>query len=86
MWKVKCKVVPMVIGTLWAVTPKLKEWLQQIPGTKSEVSVKKSAALGTAKILNQKPRSLRVYLRKYDTNQTNWLLLRLVCIFLKLRY
>lgn len=34
-----------------AVTPKLEEWLQQVPGTTSELSVQKSAALGTAKIL-----------------------------------
>ncbi|KAF7655229.1 hypothetical protein LDENG_00059120 [Lucifuga dentata] len=39
MWKVKSTVVPVVIGTLGAVTPKLGEWLQQIPGTTSEVSV-----------------------------------------------
>ncbi|KAF7665893.1 hypothetical protein LDENG_00129980 [Lucifuga dentata] len=50
-WKVKSKVVPVVIGALGAVTPKLGEWLQEIPGTTSEVSVQKSAVLGTAKIL-----------------------------------
>ena len=49
--KVKAKVVPVVIGALGAVTPKLEEWLQQIPGTTSELSVQKSAVLGTAKIL-----------------------------------
>ncbi|KAF7645372.1 hypothetical protein LDENG_00205860, partial [Lucifuga dentata] len=56
-WKVKSKVVPMVIGALRAVTPKLGEWLQEIPGTTSEVSVQKSAVLGTAKIL-QNPQTL----------------------------
>ncbi|XP_055359974.1 uncharacterized protein LOC129603341 [Betta splendens] len=30
-WKVKATVVPVVIGALGAVTPKLEEWLQQIP-------------------------------------------------------
>ena len=49
-WKVKAKVVPVVIGALGAVTPKLEEWLQQIPGTTSELSVEKDAVLGTAKI------------------------------------
>ncbi|KAF7654704.1 hypothetical protein LDENG_00066000, partial [Lucifuga dentata] len=48
-WKVKSKVVPVVTGALRAVTPKLGEWLQEIPGTTSEVSVQKSAVLGTAK-------------------------------------
>ena len=32
MWKVKAKVVPL------AVTPKLEEWLEQTPGTTSELS------------------------------------------------
>jgi len=53
MWSVKAAVVPVVIGTLGTVTPKLGEWLQQIPGTTSEVSVQKSVALGTAKILHR---------------------------------
>ena len=53
MWKVKAKVVPVVIGALEAVTPKLEEWLQQIPGTTSELSVLKRAVLGTAKILRR---------------------------------
>ncbi len=39
MWKVRATVVPVVIGALGAVTPKLGEWLQQIPGKTSEVSV-----------------------------------------------
>ena len=53
MWKVKASVVPVVVGALGAVTPKLGEWLQQIPGTTSEASVQKSAVLGTAKILRR---------------------------------
>uniref|UniRef100_A0A3P9D2Q4 Histone H4 n=1 Tax=Maylandia zebra TaxID=106582 RepID=A0A3P9D2Q4_9CICH len=36
-----------------AVTPKLGEWLQQIPGITSEISVQKSAVLGTAEILRR---------------------------------
>ena len=43
--------VPIVIRALGAVTPKLDWWLQQIPGTTSEISVQKSAILGAAKIL-----------------------------------
>ena len=53
MWKIKADVVPVVEGALGAVTPKLGEWLQQIPGTTSEASVQKSAVLGTAKILRR---------------------------------
>ena len=49
----KATVVPVVIGALGAVTPKLEEWLQQIPGKTSDISVQKSAVLGTAKILRR---------------------------------
>lgn len=34
MWKVK---VPVVTGVLRAVTTKLDKWLQQVPGTTSEI-------------------------------------------------
>ncbi|TWW57300.1 hypothetical protein D4764_07G0000190, partial [Takifugu flavidus] len=53
MWGMKATVVPVVIGTLGAVTPNLSRWLQQIPGTTSEISVQKSAVLGTAKVLHR---------------------------------
>ena len=52
-WKVKTTVVPVVIGALGAVTPKLEQWLKQIPGTTSDISVQKCAVLGTAKILRR---------------------------------
>ena len=52
-WKVNAKVLPVVIGAIGAVTPKLEEWLQQIPGTTSELDVEKSAVLGTAKVLRR---------------------------------
>ncbi|TWW80098.1 hypothetical protein D4764_10G0011280 [Takifugu flavidus] len=53
MWGMKATVVPVVIGTLGAVTPNLSRWFQQIPGTTSEISVQKSTVLGTAKILRR---------------------------------
>ena len=53
MWGMKVTVVPVVVGALGAVTPKLDAWLQEIPGTTSEISVQKSALLGTAKILRR---------------------------------
>ena len=55
MWGIKASVVPLVIRALVAVTPKLGEWLQQIPGTKSKISVQKSAILGAAEILSRIP-------------------------------
>ena len=39
--------VPFGIGALGAVTPKLGEWLQEIPGTTSEISVQKNIVLAT---------------------------------------
>ena len=61
MWKVT--VVPIVIGVLGTVTPKLDWWLQQIPGTTSEISVQKSALLGTDKILHRTLRLPGLWLR-----------------------
>lgn len=44
MWGVKTTMVFVVIG---AVTPKLEEWLHQIPATTSEIFVQMSAVPGT---------------------------------------
>lgn len=33
LWRVKSKMVPVVIAVLGAVTTKLKEWLHEIQGT-----------------------------------------------------
>ena len=55
MWKLKAAVVPVVIGALMAVTPKLGQWLQLIPGTTSEISVQKSTGLVKARILCRTP-------------------------------
>lgn len=49
MWKVKATAVPAEMEALGDVTP--KEWLQQLPGTTSEISVQKSTILGTAEML-----------------------------------
>lgn len=46
MWRVKETMVVVVIGAYSAVTPMVGE--QQIPGTTSAISVKKSSILGTA--------------------------------------
>ena len=43
----------VVIGAYEAITPRLGEWLQQIPGITSDVSVQKSAVKGTANILRR---------------------------------
>lgn len=43
----------VVIKALWAVTPELGGWLQQIPGATYEISVQKSTILGTAELLQR---------------------------------
>ncbi|KAF7655094.1 hypothetical protein LDENG_00060930, partial [Lucifuga dentata] len=88
MWKVKSKVVPVVTGALGAVIPKLGAWLQEIPGTTSEVSVQKNAVLGTAKIL-QNPQSPRPLvedpsLRKTQTT-TPWRSEREIYIYIYIK-
>ena len=49
MLGLKASVVPLVIGALGNVTPKLGECLQ-IPGKTSGISLQKSVVLGTVKI------------------------------------
>lgn len=50
MWKVRTKLIAVVLGALRIVIPKMAEWLKQILGT-SELPFQKSTVLGTAKIL-----------------------------------
>ena len=47
-WKVKAKVVEVVIGALGAVAPKLEEWLQQIPRTTTELCPEVCSARNTS--------------------------------------
>ena len=51
MWGVKASLVPVVMGTLGAIMPKLGECLQLIPGITSEISVQKTTILAAATIL-----------------------------------
>lgn len=47
--------MPTTDRMLGAETPKLGEWLQQISGTTSELSVQKSAECRTLKLPGQRP-------------------------------
>lgn len=58
-WQVHASVVPVITGALSAVTPKLKEWLQIISGTTSEISAQRNAVLETSKILQKDHQTLR---------------------------
>ena len=53
---VTVSVVPVVMGAIRAVRPKVGEWLQQIPEITFAISGQKGPILGTAKILHRTPR------------------------------
>ena len=53
LWNVKAKVVPVVVGPLGAVTPKLSKHLDAIGVTTRIELIQKAALLGTARLLRQ---------------------------------
>ena len=53
MWKVKTKVVPIVLGALGTVPLRLKGNLKDIGVDTSITSIQKSAMLGSARILRK---------------------------------
>lgn len=53
IWGGHGQVVPVVIGALGAITPKLEEWLAQIPGEYNCVALQKCALISTCKILRR---------------------------------
>ena len=53
LWEVKTKVLPVVVGSLGAVTKKLHSWLSEIPGKVDEISLQKSVLLDTCRILRR---------------------------------
>ena len=53
LWKVKTKVIPVVVGALGALTSTHEQWLSEIPGEQDSNIIQKSALLGTAKILRR---------------------------------
>lgn len=46
---------PVMVGALGVVIPKLGEWLQQLTGKTSKLSVQKNTVLGTTKITVHNP-------------------------------
>ena len=53
LWKVKVKVVPIVLGALGTVTNKLNSYLKEIGVNVTIQLIQKSALLGTARILRK---------------------------------
>jgi hypothetical protein len=53
MWKMKCFVIPVIIGATEIVTRGLKKYLETIPGKHSIESLQKTAVLGTSHIIRK---------------------------------
>ena len=53
LWKVKAKVVPIVLGALGTVTRNLNSYLKEIGVNVTIHSIQKSALFGTARILRK---------------------------------
>ena len=53
LWGTKTKVVPVVVGSLGAVTTKLHSWLSEFPGKVDEISLQKSVLLDTCRMLRR---------------------------------
>ena len=53
IWKVKTKVVPVVVGSLGSLTETHEKWLEELPGKHESLPLQKSALLGTSKILRR---------------------------------
>ena len=53
IWKVKTKVVPVVVGSLGALTSAHERWLGELPGKHNSTTLQKCALLGTSKILRR---------------------------------
>jgi hypothetical protein len=51
MWKLKCTVIPVIIGVSGIVTKSLRKNLEAIPRKHSTDSLQKTAILGTSHII-----------------------------------
>lgn len=80
-WKVKTKVVPVIVAAFATVTAKLEKWLQQIKG-KTKISIQESALLRTKSksprrlAEDQKLRTIMTtYREKFFFNHKNFLII-----------
>jgi hypothetical protein len=53
MWKMKAKVIPIIIGTTESLSRSFQKYLDDIPGKHSREGLQKTAILGTAHILRK---------------------------------
>jgi hypothetical protein len=53
MWDVKAKVIPVIIGAAGAISKSFRQYLNNIPGRHEIKELKKTAIVGTARILRE---------------------------------
>ena len=53
MWKVKTRVIPVIIGATGTVSKSLRKYINNIPGNHEVKELQKTAILGTAHILRK---------------------------------
>ena len=53
MWKVKTRVVPVIIGATGAISKSFRKYVSNIPGNHKVKEIQKTAILGTAHILRK---------------------------------
>ena len=53
MWKVKTRVVPVIIGATWTISKSFRKYVSNIPGNHEVKELQKTAILGTAHILRK---------------------------------
>ena len=53
MWKVKTRVIPVIIGSTGIISKSFRQYINNIPGIHEVKELKKTAILGTAHILRK---------------------------------
>jgi hypothetical protein len=53
MWKVKAKVIPVIIGATGTISSSFRKYVSNIPGKHEVKELQKTAILGTAHILRK---------------------------------
>ena len=53
MWKVKIRVIPVIIGATGTISKSLRKYISNIPGNHEVKELQKTAILGTAHILRK---------------------------------
>ena len=60
MWKVKTRVIPVIIGATGTISKLFRKYISNIPGSHETKELQKTAILGTARILR------KVQTKKYN--------------------